>query len=145
MDLIIQITTCVLGTIAFAITMNAPKKALLFISVGGIISASIERILSLYTNDFSACFTAMLALCFYCEITARIIKEPTTITLMPSTIPLLPGSSIYYTMLSAINGDMNLVIQYGKSTLLAGLGIALGAVISSTVIKIIYALKKIGK
>ena len=143
MDLIIQIISCVFGTFAFAVTMKAPKKSLIFISVGALISTSIERILSRYTDDFFTCFIAMLVLSLYCEIIARIIKEPTTITLVPSTIPLLPGSAIYYTMLSLINGDMAGAKSYGKSTILTGLGIALGAVISSTIIKAIYKIRNI--
>lgn len=123
--------------------MKAPKKSLIFISVGALISTSIERILSRYTDDFFTCFISMLVLSLYCEIIARIIKEPTTITLVPSTIPLLPGSAIYYTMLSLINSDMAGAKSYGNSTILTGLGIALGAVISSTIIKAIYKIRNI--
>lgn len=123
--------------------MKAPKKSLIYISIGALISTSIERTLSMYTDDFLTCFIAMLVLSLYCEIIARIIKEPTTITLVPSTIPLLPGSAIYYTMLSLINNDMAGAKSYGKSTILTGLGIALGAVISSTIIKAIYKIRNI--
>lgn len=140
--LIIQITMCVLGTLAFAVTMNAPKKTLLYICIGAIISASIERILSLYFNDFISCLCAMLVLSLYCEIIARIIKEPTTITLVPSTIPLLPGSAIYYTMLYAINGDIPMLERYASITLLSGLGISLGAILSSAIVKIYFTIKK---
>ena len=110
MDIIIQIIMCITGTLAFAITMKAPKSTLKYIAVGSLISATIERTLSLYTNDFFACLAAMVALNLFCEVIARIIKEPTTVTLMPSTIPLLPGSAIYYTMLYAINGEKDLKI-----------------------------------
>lgn len=137
MDLIIQILTCVLGTIGFAVTMKVPKKTLIYIALGGLISAGIERTMSLFFNDFISCLAAMIILSFYCEIISRIIKSPTTVTLMPSTIPLLPGSSIYYTMFWAINGDKELMSSYASSTLLTGLGIALGAVISTAVVKFI--------
>lgn len=142
MDIAFQIIVCVLGTLGFAITMNAPKGALLYISIGALISASIERILSPVTNDFISCLSAMVVLSLYCEIISRIIKEPTTITLMPATIPLLPGSSIFYTMLYAINGDSNLMVRYATSTLFAGLGIALGAIISSALVKIVMTIKR---
>lgn len=142
MDIIIQIIMCITGTLAFAITMKAPKSTLKYIAVGSLLSATIERTLSLYTNDFFACLAAMVALNLFCEIIARIIKEPTTVTLMPSTIPLLPGSAIYYTMLYAINGEKNLMLKSALSTLMAGLGIALGAVISSAVVKIFSFAKK---
>lgn len=142
MDIIIQIIMCITGTLAFAITMKVPKNTLKYIAVGSLISATIERTLSLYTNDFFACFAAMVALNLFCEILARIIKEPTTVTLMPSTIPLLPGSAIYYTMLYAINGEKDLMMKSALATLMAGLGIALGAVISSAIVKIFSIAKK---
>lgn len=142
LDIAIQIICCTLGTLAFAITMKAPKHTMIYIAIGGLITAGIERGLSLQTNDFFSCFTAMVVLSIFCEITARMIKEPTTIILIPSTIPLLPGSSIYYTMLYAINGDSRLMKSYAYSTVLAGLGIALGAVLSSAIVKIIFVLKK---
>lgn len=137
-----EIIFCIIGTLAFAITMKAPKKSLIFIAIGAAITSAIERVLSQYYNDFTACFAAMICLGFYCEIIARIAKIPTSVILMPSTIPLLPGSSIYYTMLYAIQSDKKLLSQYASSTLLAGLGIALGAVLSSTFTKIINSYKK---
>ncbi len=142
LDIIVQIICCISGTLAFAVTMKAAKHTMIYIAIGGLISAGMERILSLHTNDFFACFTAMVALSLFCEIIARIIKEPTTVILMPSTIPLLPGSSIYYTMLYAINGDNMLMKDYAYSTVLAGLGIALGAVLSSAIVKIILEFKR---
>ena len=142
LDIIIQILCCILGTLAFAVTMNAPKHTMIYIALGALLSSGIERILSLRSNDFFSCFSAMLALSLFCEILARIIKEPTTIILIPSTIPLLPGSSIYYTMLYAINADNMLMKNCAYSTILSGLGIALGAVVSTAIVKIILELKK---
>lgn len=137
-----EIIMCVLGTIGFSITMKAPKNTIIYIAVGSLITASIERLLSAKYGDFTACLSAMITLSIFCEIIARIIKEPTTIILMPSTIPLLPGSSIYYTMFYAIENNKPLLAKYASSTLSAGLGIALGAVISSTFVKIILSFKK---
>lgn len=126
-----QIMLCILGTIAFAITMNAPKKSLLLILIGSAITSAIEIIMAEKYNEFIACMTAMLVLFIFCEVAAKLTKQPTTIILLPSTIPLLPGSAIYYTMLYAIQGNSELIISYAKATLFAGLGIALGAVIGS--------------
>lgn len=139
MDILAQILYCVLGTLGFAITMKADKHTLVYIAIGALIAAGIERTLSIYTNDFISCLSAMMAISLYCEVLARIIKEPTTVILMPSVIPLLPGSAIYYTMLYAINGEKDLLIKFALSTIMSGLGIALGAVISSAIIKIILS------
>lgn len=139
--MILEILYCIIGTLAFAITMKAPKKSLIFITIGAAISASVERILSGFYGDFISCLLSMVCLSFFCELMARILKVPTTVLLMPSTIPLLPGSSIYYAMFYAIQSDTRQFVIYSKATLFAGLGIALGAVISSTIIKMINVYK----
>lgn len=135
--MITEIICCIIGTIGFSIIMRVPKKSLIFIAVGAAVTATIERMLFGLYGEFAACLIAMVCLSFYCELIARIIKIPTTVILMPSTIPLLPGSSIYYAMLYAAQSDAKLFAEYAKGTLYAGLGIALGAVISSTIVRII--------
>ncbi len=132
-----QIILCIIGTISFAVTMKAPRESLIYVLAGSAITAATERILAQYYGDFIACFLAMLCLAFFSELAARKIKTPTTVILMPSAIPLLPGSSIYYTMLYAIQSDKKLFSHYAASTVLSGLGIALGAVIGSTIVKMI--------
>ena len=135
--MIIEILCCIIGTLAFAILMKVPKKSLIFVVIGAAISSSVERLLSSFYGDFISCLISMICLSFFCEMTARKIKEPTTVILMPSTIPLLPGSSIYYAMFYAIQSEVRLFTDYAKATLFSGLGIALGAVISSTIVKMI--------
>lgn len=135
--MIFKILYCIIGTLAFSITMKAPKKSLIFIIIGAAISSTVESVLSEFYSDFISLLMAMICLSFFCELMARILKIPTTVLLMPSTIPLLPGSSIYYAMFYAIQSDTHQFTAYAKSTLYSGLGIALGAVISSTIIKII--------
>ncbi|MCD7796971.1 MAG: threonine/serine exporter family protein [Clostridiales bacterium] len=80
--------------------------------------------------------------CIYCELTARILEIPVTVILMPSTIPLLPGSTIYYTMLYAVKSDTDKMLEYVKATISAGLGIALGATVSTIIIRLAVSLAK---
>lgn len=135
--MILKIFFCVIGSLAFSITMKSPPKSIIFIAIGATVSATVDNILSDYYGGFIACFSAMICLSFYCELMARILKMPTTVILMPSTIPLLPGSAIYYAMFYAIQTNSTLFSHYAQSTFFSGLGIALGAVVSATVIKMI--------
>ncbi len=137
-----EIICCVAGTMFFAVTMKAPKNTLIYIFAGSIITSIIERILNSFYGDLTACFLAMLCLVMYCELAARILKIPVTVILMPSTIPLLPGSSIYYTMLYAISSNTDNALRYAKATVSSGLGIALGAIVSSIFIKLTVAVEK---
>lgn len=132
-----QVLFCVAGTLAFAVTMNIPKRCLSYVFAGSMISSFTERILSSYYGDFIACFSGMILAALFCELAARKEKTPTTVILIPCIIPLLPGAAIYYTMLYAIRNEISLAKEYALSTLLSGMGIALGAVIESSVIKIL--------
>lgn len=132
-----EILFCTLGSIFFAFGMKVPKNCILYVAVGSLITASCEIGLSSYYGELITCCTAMICLVIFCEMIARIKKIPTTIILMPSTIPLLPGSSIYYAMLYAITGANEKFFEYTKSTILTGLGISLGAVIATVIIKIL--------
>ena len=140
-----EIIYCVVGTLAFSIIMKAPKKSLISIIIGGTMSAGVYQLLYEKSGEFLSCMAAMICIVFYSEVMARILKEPSTVILMLSTIPLLPGSSIYYSMLYGVHSDSNGFITYGKATLFAGLGISLGAVISSIIIKIIIDIFSKGK
>lgn len=132
-----EILFCTLGSIFFAFGMKVPKNCILYVAVGSLITASCEIGLSSYYGELITCCTAMICLVIFCEMIARIKKIPATIILMPSTIPLLPGSSIYYAMLYAITGVNEKFFEYTKSTILTGLGISLGAVIATVIIKIL--------
>lgn len=130
-----EIIFCVAGSLFFAVTMRVPKGCFKYVTIGAAITASCERLLTRQYGEFAACLLAMLCLVFFCEIVSRAVKIPSTVILLPSVIPLLPGSSIYYTMLYLINADTDNFVACGKSTFLTGLGIALGAVIATIIIR----------
>ena len=125
-----QIIFCTIGSTFFAISMKVPKNCIYLVFIGSLITASIERMLSDYYGELIACCIAMICLVFFCELISRVKK-------LPSTIPLLPGSSIYYTMMYAITSDNVKFMHYAKSTILTGLGISLGAVIATITVKLL--------
>lgn len=139
-----EIITCVIGTFAFSVLLNAPPRLLPLTTLGGFLSALIFTLLD--TNGmgtFSATLLAMAGISIYSEIFARIFRTPVTVLLLPSAIPLLPGSSIYYAMSYVVNYDRQLFFFYAAETLKAGIGMGLGAVIIGTVMNIIWKNVKI--
>lgn len=132
-----EIIFCTIGSTFFAIGMKVPKNCIYLVFIGSLITASIERALSNYYGELIACCVAMICLVFFCELISRVKKLPSTVILIPSTIPLLPGSSIYYAMLYAITSNNEKFLYYAKSTILTGLGISLGAVIATIIIKLL--------
>lgn len=127
-----------MGTLGFCYVLNAPIKKIPFIIIGAFISASIFELLnSNGISIFLSTMAASTAIGIYCEAVARIIKTPTTVILLPSTVPLLPGGSLYYTMRNLITGDTEGFIAFAVETILIGFGIAIGNIITSIIMQII--------
>ena len=62
----------------------------------------------------------------YAEIFARKKMAPTLLFVIPSVVPLIPGSSLYYTMSAAVSGNTREISEYGSLTLQYALSIAAG-------------------
>ncbi|MBR2134098.1 MAG: threonine/serine exporter family protein [Eubacterium sp.] len=137
-----EIVLCTAGATAFAVTMRVKTDSIAYVIIGSLITSYISIALNETTGEFYACTLAMLILSFYCEICSRLIKKPRTVILLPSTIPLLPGSYIYYSILGVINENREMFLQYARRTAAVGTAIALGTVISSIIMIIIKDIKE---
>lgn len=133
----------VFGTLGFSIILKVSKQKLIYTVIGGTISAVIYYFMrDAEYNNFIATLTAMIAICVYSEILARVIKTPSNVILIPSTIPLVPGGLLYYTLSYLIHFDKANFLYYAKETAFVGLGIALGAVIVSIFVTFINSAQK---
>lgn len=135
----ISIISSILGTLGFCAILNVPKSKIIWVGIGAAISASIFEVLYSLKNFgvFTATVIAAIAIGIYSEIIARIIKTPSTVILLPSTIPLLPGGSLYYAMSYLVAGSYKNFMHYAIETINTGCGIAVGAIVTSIVIKVI--------
>ena len=115
----LDILTCIIGTFGFSILLKVSAEKLIFTVIGGAISASVLYFLQSFGyGTFTATFFGMTAICIYSEVLARIIKAPANIILLPSTIPLLPGGSLYYTLSYLLHSDRANFYVYAKDTVL---------------------------
>ncbi|MCD7872699.1 MAG: threonine/serine exporter family protein [Clostridiales bacterium] len=134
----LDIITCVLGTLGFCVILNVSHKKIIYAVAGGAISSVLLYFLLLSgAGTFISTFLSMICVCIYSEILSRIIKTPANVILLPASIPLLPGGSLYYTMSYIVRFDYEKLIYYAKETALTGFGIALGAVFVSVIIKML--------
>lgn len=139
----LEVTTCVLGTLGFCVILNVSKRKLFYSVFGGLISSVLLVLLTnLGAGTFEAVFISMLVISVYSEALSRITKTPANIILLPASIPLLPGGSLYYMMSFLVHFDRENFVFYAKETALTGLGIALGAVVISIIVKLINSRKK---
>ena len=64
----------------------------------------------------------------YADIMAHVLKVPATVMIIPGIIPAVPGGRLYYTMLAAVNSDMEGFYSEGKNVLLITAGLAIGII-----------------
>lgn len=83
-------------------------------------------------GTFFSSVVSSAVVAIYAVRLARALKMPAIIVFTPSVIPLVPGSSLYYTMYFAVSQRWPLVLNMGCETMLCALGIAVG-------ISIVYA------
>lgn len=140
---IIQVLAGFVGTIGFAVLFNIRGKRLWVAALGGLLSWLMFVILNAYIATEAVCyFIVAWLISTYAEIMARVLKTPTTTFITTSLIPLIPGSSLYYTMANAFQGDLETFLQKAIYTLQLASALALGIIVSTTVTKILYTIKK---
>jgi uncharacterized membrane protein YjjB (DUF3815 family) len=142
---ILQIVTGCLGSLGFAVLFNISGKKLVFASLGGLLSWTFFLLLGfLIEGEAVRYFLSSFALSIYAEVMARRLKTPTTTFIIISLVPLIPGSSLYYTMASAVQLNIKAFLERGIHTLSLAGALALGIIVSSTIIGAIRKLPRKG-
>ena len=125
--IIMELITAFTGSLGYALLFHLRAGLIPAASVGGMVSWGVY-LLSCHFLDgiFVPSFLASAFAALYAEILARIKKAPATIFYAPAVIPLIPGSSLYYTMQSAVQGNWAAFESYGALTAQYALAIAAG-------------------
>ena len=136
---LIEIITGFIGSLGFAILFNIRGKRLISAALGGFLSWTIFVLLKFVTDSTAIRYFIVAALIsVYAEIMARVLKTPTTTFHMTGLVPLIPGASLYYTMSSAFEGNVDVFSSKAIHTLELSAALALGIVITSALTKIIF-------
>lgn len=140
-----NILLCVLGTVGFCIVLNVPKSKILSVIIGAFACSFTFEMLFEYTalGIFACTLIAVIVAHTYSEIIARILKTPSTVILIPSTVPLLPGGYLFYAMSGLVTGDRTAFAYNARQTALVAFAIALGSVITLIVLNIIRRVKAV--
>lgn len=124
---IIQLVTSFLGSFGFAIIFNLRKKYIIPASVGGVFCWGSYLLTGLFAQGvFLPTLVASAIAALYAEVLARFLKVPATVIFVSAIIPLIPGSSLFYTMSHIVSGEIELFQKYGIETILFVLGITCG-------------------
>ena len=125
--ILIQLATAYIGSLGFALMFGLRARHLGFAALGGMIAWGIYLgVIALEPSIFLANLCASIFAVTYAELMAHLRKCPATLFVVPGVVPLVPGSSLYYAMDCAVNGDLVGAGAYGHQTLIVALAIAAG-------------------
>ncbi len=126
-ETVIQLLAAFVGSFGFAMLFGLHRRYLLPASLGSVFVWGIFLAgQALLGTDFLPCLIASAFAVLYAELMARLLRTPATLFVIPAIFPLVPGSSLYYTMDCAVHGRLIQARAYGTQTLLYALAIAGG-------------------
>ncbi len=126
---IIQLITGFIGSFCFAILFHLRGMRLVVSALGGLFSWAMYLLLGCVISSEALCyFLVAVSISLYSEIMARILRTPATPIITTSLIPLIPGSSLYYTMAYAFESDWLLFWDKGIHTLKLASALAIGII-----------------
>ena len=132
-----------MASTGFSIVFNIQLKDLPFAALGGVIVRVVHILFKLAFPAYAFVYTIFAAFfaALYSEILAITKKEPSTLYLYPSIVPLIPGDLFYYTALGIIWGNATIFSQFGPDLALSLVGISVGFVLCSTIVHYIRKFK----
>lgn len=135
-----DLSTCIASFIAclgFVIIFNIHGYGNMLCAVGSALTWAAYCIAS--SNGmgyFTCCLIGTVVSAAFAETMARLRKYPAISYLIIAVLPLIPGSSIYYTALAAMEGNIDRFIHYGTETLGTAGAMAVGILLVSTGVRI---------
>jgi len=134
-----------IATCGFSIFFNAPRKLLLPSSLVGGLGWIIYIFLYIkFDNPLVYAFTAAVFVSVASEILARVMKQPAIVFIIPGILPLVPGITLYNTVLYTIQKDYTQAATTGTRAIIISIGISLGILVVASLSRMfnIYKLKK---
>ena len=106
--LLASLIPCFIGCMGFCIIFNIHGKGGLLCALGGVITWAIYSLtVKFFGSDLTGYFWGTLFAAAYSETMARFRKCPAISYLVVAIFPLIPGAGVYYTMRSAVQGQMD--------------------------------------
>lgn len=119
----------VIGSLGMTFVFGVEKKHIVWALLSAFLCcASYEIGMLCGLELFLSAFVASFITAAYSDVMAHVLKVPATVLIIIGILPLVPGSSLYYTMLGAVQSDMTMFSHYGQSALFLAAGIALGII-----------------
>ena len=140
MDFVIRAISVMAATCFFGLLLHQPKSTLVFTALIGWLGYEIYLLAG---SGLLAFFVSGLFVGILCELVARRVRRTTTLFLISSIIPTVPGLGLYRTMMAISENKLDLALKIGLDTL-GGIGaLALAVTMSTLIFSLIRPLKRV--
>ena len=135
---IIQVLAGCVGSFGFAILFNIRGIRMVVAGISGLFTWLLFLLLQLsIPNEAINYLLVAFAAALFAQVMARVLKTPTTAFIITALIPLIPGSSLYYTMAYAFQSNFEQFLERGLYTLELAAALALGIILATTFTKVL--------
>ena len=94
-----------LAILGFSLRSNLRGMRVFFTALGGAVCWASYLIIHYYSKSMLlSVFLAIILVCIYSEVVARLLNTPVSVFVICVIIPLVPGRSLYYAMSAYISG-----------------------------------------
>ena len=133
---LVQCLAAFLACSGFCVMYNVHGWGVVLCCLGGALGWAVYLAAGMATGSIYLRYLAAgIAIAAYAEIMARVRKYPITAYLVVSFFPLVPGSSIYYAMYYAIQGQRQMFLESGIQALGLASCLAIGTLLVSTTMR----------
>ena len=134
----VQHLTALIGTLGFAVLFKVRARHLPLAGACGLLTWFVYYTVTFFGGSlFLSAFGASAVATVFAECCARVRRAPAPVFLVPGTIPIVPGSDLYYTMRYLLFGDFDVFANYLMRALLVGIGIGGGIVAVSVAVSLL--------
>lgn len=143
-DILISAIGAFGGTMGFCYLLAAPRRTIFPACVTGMVGFLIYVVLYRYMNQhiMLSHFAATVVVTVLCEMLARVMRLPSTVFLLTSLVPLVPGYNFYRAMLALVENNG----PYAAAQLMVAVqivaAIAVGAAVTSVIFRMLAQRKR---
>lgn len=127
-DIFLNVVCPFVGTIAYAVMFNVPKRFYVSCGLTGTAGWLIFHFAAGFTSTAVGAFLGTLVVVLISRILTVIKKCPITVFLVSGIFPLVPGAGVYYTVYYLVTNQLELASAKGMESIKIAFGIVLGIV-----------------
>lgn len=145
MSLLLQLPPAMMWSFGFSIIFNVPRRKIpACVMVGALSWISFQGCMYLGASQVFAGFIAACVVWLLSNICARLLKDTSTMFIIPGIISLVPGAGLYYTMLGLLGHEVDSLAHTASQTLLTAASIAAGLLVMGSITGVFILLTKNG-